>query len=56
MTLREIRADVEIRKVDAENGLSVMDMALTDTQIAEPMKPQIMTTFRCAAQMLINTL
>ena len=55
MNLREIHAHVEIRALDAENWLSVMDMALTDTQVGEPMKSQIMTTFRRAAQMLVNT-
>lgn len=54
MNLREIHAHVEIRRIDAENWLEVMDMALTDTQVAEPMKSQIMATFRRAALMLVN--
>ncbi len=54
MNLREIHAHVEIRAEDAENWLAVMDMALTDTAVADPMKGQIMTTFRRAAQMLVN--
>ncbi len=54
MNLREIHAFVEIATVDAENWLTVMDMALTDTKVGEPMKSQIMTTFRRAAMMLVN--
>ena len=55
MNLREIHGHVEIRAVDAENWLEVMDMALTDTAVAEPMRGQIMTTFRRAAMMLVNS-
>ena len=54
MNLREIHAHVDITATDAENWLTVMDMALTDTKVAEPMKTQIMTTFRRAALMLVN--
>ena len=54
MNLREIHAHVEITAVDAENWLTVMDMALMDTKVGEPMKGQIMTTFRRAAMMLVN--
>lgn len=54
MNLREIHAHVEIRLEDAENWLMVMDMALTDTSVAEPMRSQIMATFRRAALMLVN--
>jgi hemoglobin len=55
MNLRDIHAHVEIRAEDAENWLGVMDMALTDTKVAEPMRSQIMATFRRAALMLVNT-
>lgn len=55
MNLREIHAHVEIRTEDAENWLTVMEMALTDTAVAEPMRGQIMATFRRAALMLVNT-
>jgi hemoglobin len=54
MNLREIHAHVEIRAEDAENWLAVMDTALADTAVAEPMRSQIMTTFRRAALMLVN--
>lgn len=54
MNLREIHAHVEIRRIDAENWLAVMEMALTDTKVEEPMKSQIMATFRRAALMLVN--
>jgi hemoglobin len=55
MNLREIHAHVAIRAEDAENWLTVMDMALVDTKVADPMKGQIMATFRRAAMMLVNT-
>jgi hemoglobin len=54
MNLREIHAHVEIRAEDAENWLTVMGMALEDTGVDEPMRGQIMTTFRRAAMMLVN--
>jgi hemoglobin len=54
MNLREIHAHVEIKAEDAENWLTVMGMALEDTAVGEPMKGQIMTTFRRAAMMLVN--
>jgi len=54
MNLREIHAHVQIRATDAENWLMVMDMALADTAVAEPMRGQIMATFRRAAMMLVN--
>ena len=54
MNLREIHAHVDIRAMDAENWLAVMDTALTDTAVADPMKGQIMATFRRAALMLVN--
>jgi hemoglobin len=54
MNLREIHAHVEIRRLDAENWLEVMAMALTDTKVEEPAKSQIMATFRRAAMMVVN--
>ena len=54
MNLREIHAHVEIKAEDAENWLTVMGMALEDTAVGEPMRGQIMTTFRRAAMMLVN--
>lgn len=54
MNLRQIHAHVDIRAEDAENWLTVMDMALEDTAVAEPMRGQIMATFRRAAMMLVN--
>jgi hemoglobin len=54
MNLREIHAHVEIKAEDAENWLTVMGMALEDTAVGEPMRGQIMTTFRRAATMLVN--
>lgn len=54
MNLREIHAHVDIRTEDAENWLWVMDKALADSEVAEPMRGQIMTTFRRAALMLVN--
>ena len=40
---------------DAENWLAVMDMALNDTGVAQPMKEQITAAFRRGALMLVNT-
>ncbi|MGL4312135.1 MAG: group II truncated hemoglobin [Paracoccaceae bacterium] len=54
MNLREIHQHVEIRAEDAENWLAVMDMAMTDTGVAEPMKSQIAATFHRAAMTLVN--
>lgn len=54
MNLREIHQHVEIRAEDAENWLAVMDMAMTDTGVVEPMKSQIAATFRRAAKTLVN--
>lgn len=54
MNLREIHAHVEIRRQDAEDWLAVMDLAMADTSVAEPMKSQIAATFRRAALMLVN--
>jgi hemoglobin len=55
MNLRELHEHVEIRLEDADNWLSVMSIAMTDTKVPEPMKTQIMATFRRAAHMLVNT-
>lgn len=55
MNLREIHAHVEIRAEDAENWLSIMDIAMADSGVAEPMKSEIAATFRRAALMLVNT-
>ena len=54
MNLREIHAHVEIRTQDAEDWLAVMDRAMTETGVAEPMRGQIAATFRRAALMLVN--
>jgi hemoglobin len=54
MNLREIHAHVEIRQQDAEDWLAVMDMAMADTGVVDPMKSQIAATFRRAALMLVN--
>jgi hemoglobin len=54
MSLREIHAHVEIRAQDAEDWLWVMDKAMTDTQVGQPMQAEIMATFRRAAHMLVN--
>lgn len=55
MNLREIHDHVEIRREDAENWLAVMDIAMTDTNVPEPQKSQILATFHRAAHMLVNT-
>lgn len=54
MNLREIHAHVEIRTQDAEDWLAVMDRAMTETGLQEPMRGQIAATFRRAALMLVN--
>jgi len=54
MNLREIHAHVEIRLEDAENWLSVMDLAMRDTVVPDPQRCQIMSTFRRAALALVN--
>jgi hemoglobin len=54
MNLREIHAHIEIRTQDAEDWLALMDQAMEDTAVAEPMRGQIMATFRRAAHMLVN--
>ena len=55
MNLRQIHAHVPIRAQDAANWLSVMDRALTDCAVADPMKGQIMAAFTRAAQILVNS-
>lgn len=55
MNLREIHAHVAIRTEDAENWLWVMDKAMSDAGVDQPMHGQIMATFRRAAMMLVNT-
>ena len=55
MNLREIHAHVPIRAQDAADWLAVMDRALGDCAVADPMKGQIMATFTRAAQMLVNS-
>jgi hemoglobin len=55
MNLREIHAHVEIRREDAENWLAVMEMAMADNHVAEPMRQQLSATFRRAALMLVNS-
>lgn len=54
MNLREIHAHVDIRRQDAEDWLAVMDKAMADTQVPEPMRSQIAATFRRAALTLVN--
>jgi hemoglobin len=54
MNLREIHAHVEIRVQDAEDWLWVMNKAMEDTAVQEPMRGQIMATFTRAAHMLVN--
>ena len=54
MNLREIHGHVEIRTQDAEDWLAVMDRAMAETGVAEPMRGQIAATFRRAALMLVN--
>ena len=54
MNLREIHAHVPIRAQDAEDWLAVMDRAMAETGVAEPMRSQIAATFRRAALMLVN--
>jgi hemoglobin len=54
MNLREIHAHVEIRREDAEDWLSVMDLAMSETGVAEIERTEILTTLRRAALMLVN--
>ena len=54
MNLREIHAHIEIRADDANAWLEVMAMAMDKTAVAEPMRSEIMATFRRAARMLVN--
>ena len=54
MNLTEIHAHVEIREQDALDWLAVMDRAMSEKGVAEPMHGQIMATFRRAALRLVN--
>ena len=54
MNLRAIHAHVEIRRDDAEDWLSIMQIAMADTNVPEPMRAEIAATFRRAALMLVN--
>jgi hemoglobin len=54
MNLREIHAHVEIRRADAEDWLAVMDRAMAEVGVADPMRSEIGATFRRAALMLVN--
>ena len=54
MNLREIHAHVDIRGDDAEDWLAVMDRALSDTEVPDLERAQIMRTFRRAALSLVN--
>ncbi len=54
MNLRQIHAHVDIRLQDAEDWLAVMKTAMEDVEIDEPMKSEILATFRRAALMLVN--
>lgn len=54
MNLREIHAHVAIRPQDAEDWLAIMDRAMAETGVAEPMRSQIGGVFRRAALMLVN--
>ena len=55
MSLRDSHAHVPIRPQDATNWLEVMDLALVDCAVTQPMKDQIMATFQRGARMLVNT-
>lgn len=54
MSLREIHAHLAITPDHARIWLEVMARAMAETGIAPPQSQQIMTTFRRAAQMLVN--
>lgn len=54
MNLREMHAHVPIRPEDAEAWLHCMRLAMTDTDVAEPLRGQILQTFHRAAHMLVN--
>lgn len=56
MNLREIHAHVEIRKADAEDWLAVMDRAMTEVGVADPMRSDLSAAFRRAALMLVNAI
>ena len=54
VSLREMHAHIDIRAQDAEDWLGVMDQAMTDTHVGQPMQTDIMATFRRAAHKLVN--
>jgi hemoglobin len=54
MNLREIHANVEIRRQDAEDWLAVMDRAMVETGVGPREQGEIMAIFRRAALMLVN--
>ena len=54
MNLRAIHTHVEICTQDADDWLWLTETAMDNTRVAEPMRGQIMTTFRRAAHMLVN--
>lgn len=54
MNLTEIHAHVEIHLQDAEDWLAVMERAMAESGVAQPMRDEIMTTFRRAALRLVN--
>lgn len=55
MNLREIHAHVPIQRQDAEDWLAVMNRAMAETAVGDRERTEIMTTFRRAAMMLVNT-
>lgn len=54
MSLRDIHAHLGIRPQDAEDWLWVMEKAMDETAVGQPMRGQIMATFRRAALVLVN--
>lgn len=55
MNLRDIHAHLEIRRQDAEDWLELMGRAMEDVGIPERERADILSTFRRAALMLVNT-
>jgi hemoglobin len=55
MNLREIHAHVPIRAQDAADWLAIMHKVLSDCDVAEPMRGDIMAIFTHAANMLLNS-
>lgn len=54
MDLRAIHAHLQISQAHAETWLALMTRAMADVGLAEPMRSQILTSFRRAAQILVN--